>query len=70
MKESELREYVRKEIILQESVPGDLQYSDMKELFDSFKNVFTVAGIALKAIASSLVLNVEVFFETDASKLT
>ena len=69
MKESELREYVRKEIILQESVPGDLQYSDMKELFDSFKNVFTVAGIALKAIASSLVLNVEVFFETDASKL-
>lgn len=69
MKEDELRKYVRKEIILQESAPGDLQYSDMKELFDTFKNVFTVAGIALKSIASSLVLNVEVFFETDPSKL-
>ena len=69
MRESDLRKYVRKEILLQESAPGDLAYSDVKEIFDAFKNVFTVAGIALKGIASALVLNVEVFFETDLSKM-
>jgi hypothetical protein len=69
VRESDLRKYVRKEIILQESSPGDLAYSDVKEIFDAFKNVFTVAGIALKGIASALVLNVEVFFETDLSKM-
>jgi len=51
VRESDLRKYVRKEILLQESAPGDLAYSDVKEIFDAFKNVFTVAGIALKGIA-------------------
>lgn len=69
MRESDLRKYVRKEILLQESAPGDLAYSDVKEIFDAFKNVFTVAGIALKGIASALVLNVEIIFETDPSKM-
>ena len=68
MKPEELRSYIRKEIQLQEAV-GDIDSSEIKDVFDSFKNVFVVAGIALKSIVSALVLNVQVFFELDSSKL-
>lgn len=68
MKPEKLRSYIRKEIQLQEAA-GDIDSSEIKDVFDSFKNVFVVAGIALKSIASSLVLNVGVFFELDSSNL-
>jgi hypothetical protein len=64
----DIRYYVRKELQLNE-VAGDLSSSEVKSVFDAFKNVFTVTGIALKSIVSALVLNVEVFFETDTKKL-
>lgn len=68
MKPEKLRSYIRKEIQLQEAA-GDIDSSEIKDVFDSFKNVFVVAGIALKSIVSSLVLNVGVFFELDSSNL-
>lgn len=67
MRESDLRKFIRKEIVLQEAA-GDLTYADVKGIFDAFKNVFTVAGIAVKSVISALVLNVQVLFTLDPSK--
>ena len=67
MRESDLRKFIRKEIVLQEAA-GDLTYADVKGIFDAFKNVFTVAGIAVKSVISALVLNVQVLFTLDPNK--
>lgn len=68
MKESDLRKYVRKEILLQEDA-GDVSLSEIGTVFDSFKNLFRVAKIAIKSLISSLVLNFKVSYETDQKKI-
>jgi len=68
VKEKDLRRYIKKEILLNEAA-GDFTYEDVKDVFDAFKNVFTVTGIALKSIASALVLNVEVLIAVDRNEI-
>jgi len=64
VKESELRGYIRKEILLAEAA-GDFSAQDIKDVWKSFTDVFRVFGTAIKSLLSVLVLNVELIFRTD-----
>lgn len=58
MTESDLRRYVRAEIL--NEYAGEVRYEDFSKVFDAFKHVFKVAGTAIKSIGSALVLNYDI----------
>ena len=68
MTNRELRSYIRKEIVLNES-QYDFSSSDLSKVWDSFTAVFKTTGLALKAIASALVLNFRIVFAVDESEV-
>lgn len=65
MTEDELRQYIRKEIRLNEAA-GDISAADVSQIWDAFVNVFRVAKTAIKSLISVLVLNVKLVFSLDS----
>lgn len=68
MKEEDLRKYVRKEVLLTEAGIA-FSEQELKQVWDSFANVFKVLGIGLKSMINVLALNVRVLFTLDNEKI-
>ena len=68
MKEELLRNYIKKEIALTEAA-GDLDYSDIQEIWKSFTNVFSVLSTGLKSLLNVLRLNIIVTFSNDPATI-
>jgi len=65
--ESDLRNYIRKEVTLTEA-EGDFSAEDVTQIWDAFVNVFQVAKTAVKSLLSVLVLNVKLVFSTSSEQ--
>ncbi len=69
MREEDLRKYVRKEVLLTEAGIA-FSEQELKQVWDSFANVFKVLGIGLKSMINVLALNVRVLFTLDNKKIS
>jgi len=68
VREEDLRKYIQKEVLLTEA-PGDLDVNELKQIWNSFTNVFKVMQIGLKSLIAVLVLNIKVTFTQDMKKI-
>lgn len=68
MREEDLRKYVRREVLLTESGIA-FSEQELKQVWDSFANVFKVLGIGLKSMINVLALNARVLFYLDDTKI-
>ena len=68
MREEDLRKYIQKEVLLTESGIA-FSEQELKQVWDSFANVFKVLGIGLKSMINVLALNVRVLFTLDNNKI-
>jgi len=68
VREEDLRKYVRREVLLTEA-PGDMDLRDLKEIWNSFTNVFKVMEVGLKSLIAVLLLNIKVTFSQDMEKV-
>ena len=67
MTESDLRRYVRTEIL--NEYAGEVRYEDFAKVFDALKQVFKVAGTAVKSIGSALVLNYNIAVDSSEDEI-
>jgi len=68
VRESDLRRYVRRELLLAEA-PGDMSAGDVKEIWGAFTNIFKVLGVGLKSLINVLTLNFSVIFSRDEAEV-
>jgi len=68
VREEDLRKYVRREVLLTESGIA-FSEQELKQVWDSFANVFKVLGIGLKSMINVLALNARVLFYLDDTKI-